>query len=193
MNISEIQKLAHAQAVKSGWWEGDPDIDEKIVLIHSELSEALEEYRNPERDIRQIYYSVGERDKGKMCNYDTICNALPTHKPCGFGVEIADALLRTLDVMEYLGTTYITGCTHKLYPELDWPPYIPIRIKLLHESVSRCPTMVPYLKYDLGKYSELCDCILYVAGDSRIDLERCITEKMAYNATRPHRHGGKRC
>lgn len=45
-----------------------------------------------------------------------------------------------------------------------------------------------------GVPSELADIIIRVfdlAGRYNIDLERAIDEKMAYNATRPARHGGK--
>ena len=47
MTISELCKMAHAQAAKSGFWEGGEkrNVGELIALIHSELSEALEALR----------------------------------------------------------------------------------------------------------------------------------------------------
>ena len=41
---------------------------------------------------------------------------------------------------------------------------------------------------------ELADCVIRIADMAEllgIDLEGCIQVKMAYNKTRPHRHGGK--
>ena len=36
----------HANAVAHGWWEEERPIPEMLCLIHSEVSEALEAYRN---------------------------------------------------------------------------------------------------------------------------------------------------
>lgn len=67
----------HENAINHGWWD-DPDrnIGELLALIHSEVSEALEAYR------------LGEMD--------TITH--DNGKPEGFWVEMADVLIRVLDM-----------------------------------------------------------------------------------------------
>ncbi|GAA4827829.1 hypothetical protein GCM10023310_00620 [Paenibacillus vulneris] len=105
-SITEMVKFAHQNAIDKGWYEEPRTFGEMIALMHSELSEALEDHRNG-YGYREIYYE-GE-------------------KPCGIPVELADTVIRIFDTCGHLG----------------------------------------------------------------IDLESAIRIKMAYNATRPKRHGGK--
>jgi len=60
---------------------------EYIALVHSELSEALEEYRN------------GNMDKG----YEDSVYYGPDGKPEGVGIELADAAIRIMDMCENYG------------------------------------------------------------------------------------------
>lgn len=46
MRIKEMQKKVHENAMLHGRWEGTRPIPAVLCLIHSEVSEALEAYRN---------------------------------------------------------------------------------------------------------------------------------------------------
>lgn len=109
MKLKELVDNAHAMSRSKGWYDGDDavrNVPEMLALIHSEVSEALEDYRT-----------------GAMLEDVTVHG-----KPCGFPSELADVVIRIGDLCGYLG----------------------------------------------------------------INLENAVATKMAYNATRPYRHGGKK-
>lgn len=122
-SINELVKEAHENAVNKGWWDKEPSLGEVIALIHSEASEALEDYRNG-HDPAEVWY---EEKSAFGMTFTRLEMADDTWKPCGIPSELADIVIRVFDACGHYG----------------------------------------------------------------IDLEQAITEKMAYNATRPQRHGGK--
>jgi NTP pyrophosphatase (non-canonical NTP hydrolase) len=46
MSINEMAEAVYDNAKKHGWWDTQRNIPELLCLIHSEVSEALEAYRN---------------------------------------------------------------------------------------------------------------------------------------------------
>ncbi len=122
MSLNELAQRCHAMSVEKGWYDKPREVPELLALLHSEISEALEDYRaghgvtetwyEPTSWWRRLWsWFLGKR-----------------RKPCGIPSELADIQIRLVDMCGYLG----------------------------------------------------------------IDLDAAVAEKMAYNAGRSYRHGGKR-
>ena len=49
--LNKFAQKVHKNAVKHGWWETKRELPEILMLVVSELSEALEEHRNGKPNI----------------------------------------------------------------------------------------------------------------------------------------------
>lgn len=99
MHISEISKQINDNAKAHGFWEENPNIAEKLMLVVSELSEALEaDRKNYFASVKKYQHACGtiDHNEGK----DAMFNL---HIKNSFEDEIADAVIRLFDLSFHLG------------------------------------------------------------------------------------------
>lgn len=84
---NSLTHICHRQSQEAGWWTNletgepiTPDVPEKLCLIHSEVSEALEGYRKDQWDDHLLGRKM-------------------------FEVELADAIIRIFDLAGAMGIT----------------------------------------------------------------------------------------
>lgn len=113
MDLSQIANECHATAAEKGWWAQPANFGEKLMLVVSELAEALEEWRNG-HEPNEIYYKNsnpcpcpfdcdGCHEGDEVCvrgNSDLDDNKFSL-KPEGVPIELADAIIRMFDMCGY--------------------------------------------------------------------------------------------
>ena len=83
--IRELQAEAYQTAVNKGWHDVPRSAGEAMLLMHSEISEACEEYRRG-RPVNEVYTLLGsEQVPGGP------------QKPEGVPTELADCVIRIMD------------------------------------------------------------------------------------------------
>jgi len=122
--IQALIDETYQTAKDRGWWEEEnPNIPEKLALIHSEVSEALEDYRNSRRVKEETGWELHElffcSDDGDITNQPWIADGAPlgtqsAYKPCGFPSELADVVIRVFDLAAHLNIDLLEALERKM-------------------------------------------------------------------------------
>ena len=175
MKIEDIRELcqeAHENAVRHGFWDEEHDIRHYLMLVITELAEAVQAYRKNKFADRDKYEKL-VMESG--CTEDT---AFLLRVKDTFEDEMADTCIRLMD---------LTG---------RFDVELPTDIKIIRtEGEDITVTLFKAIFFmQNAMYRDAGELVMYFIRLSEaigIDIEWHIRLKMAYNASRPYLHENK--
>lgn len=193
MNLASFSKDVHKNAVEHGWWEDERDFGSIVALCHSEISEALEEYRA----WRPMVYGDECEDLQRITDIAEV--SARGLKPEGIAVELADCVIR---IMDWFGK-------NRIDPEAEMAEGLRLSrlvfvkgtggdVATLFADLHLCLSMA-YKNWRNGHDSQnvnphmgLCVALIFEwAKKNNLDMEEILQLKHEYNKRREYRHGGK--
>lgn len=201
-NLNALRDEVFQINKENGWHEGERTYGELIALVHSEVSEALEDYRNG-KAVNEVWYEYKSKDFRPTsstnddkftCEYASRLSEYSGKeilgKPCGIPSELADIVIRILDICGLYGWDIEV----KHYRKVNiYPQKFLAHLASIHKSLSDSynddkdtftDPVITYLDVAIQEVEFICQ-------QAHIDLESIIHQKLEYNKTRGYKHGGK--
>ena len=179
LNLVEFSKEVFDNAKAHGWHDTNRHAAEIYTLIHSELSEALEEYR---------------------CNRGNVWYG-ENGKPEGIAIELLDAVIRMFDFMGSLGVTFTDDTIEKLADTIRMnkegerlhDDTFPVFLCHVHDCISKAYEDQLNFQSAIGHLLGACGLIFKWLQEENFDTEKYLLEKHEFNKSRSYKHGGKVC
>jgi hypothetical protein len=204
-NLSELAKTSHEVSRSKGWWDDGPKPDSTLItLMHSEVSEALEDFRMNHAPNESWLETTAEHGGVKYSIRDDVNGV----KPCGVPSELSDIIIR---IGDYFGGRGLDlEAAYKRTLDLEPIKGFEQGLARIHYALSMAwgssqeflSEGNPLLDNSInvnnmldGKTYWLAMAVRYTFDLAKIygiDLWHHIELKTEYNKTRAHRHGGKR-
>lgn len=179
LNLVKFTEEVYQNAKDHGWHDTKRHFAEVYTLIHSELSEALEEYRCARGN---VWYA----EDGK---------------PEGIAIEMLDAVIRIFDFMGSMGVAFTDDTIEKLADTIKMnkegdrlhdDPF-PVFLCEVHNCISMAYMDQLNFQSAIGHLLGACSLIFKWLQEEDFDTEKYLLEKHEYNKSRSYKHGGKVC
>lgn len=219
-DIPKLEKIAHdvhANAVDKGWWPltadgkadwGGRNVGEILILATSELSEALEVWRDGKNLVESWKGEKGKPEGFPIEMADFVIRVIETMIACKSKFQAAFKIAIGINAIEETHETIVYNDTSgKTLPNVgeelmsiscqivDAHSYIVlskqgIRYDLIWMQPDKVENVTAYKGFALP-LAKAVRMAFAQADRIGFDLWKAIEEKHAYNKTRPVRHGGK--
>ena len=174
VHIDDLAKEIHLTAKASGFWDEERNMGEMLMLIVSELAEALEEHR----DNKSLFYR----------NY--------LGKPEGIIIELADAAIRILDTVYSEWDTVRHGLI-RTHVKSEMKSQLSLGVKQnkytvgdnFAENLLRATAFVLRGEQNVMWLVAALVYLDRLAISLQADLWDAVDLKMEFNKTRPYKHG----
>ena len=175
MNLNELKIRAYEIACEHGWHEAEQSDETLLMLVITEIAEAVQADRKGRRADRQAF----EKNISLASAYDfflkgTVEDELAYIIICCLSMAGSRNLDLSMahDMME---------CLDELKPNITFPKVCYIIASLTTAEIA----LVSKISSVLAVVLKYCEC-------KGIDIEWFVEQKMRYNALRPYKHGGKK-
>ena len=181
--LNQLARDIRFDNASKGFDPTEGGVNRYILLAISELCEAQDEIRDG-HGINEIYYLHPE-DLHKTISKESN----EGWKPCGFSVEIADAIIRILDISgkfehDLENGEVVMAVDFEDAPIDDWLLGI---VNIISDTFNYDPTHNDFwyaLKQGIGTLFIFCE-------KHNIMIMDVVHEKLRYNRSRPPKHGRK--
>ena len=186
IDFNALRDRVYENACKHGWYDEMPTIQRELMLIVSEMSEAV----NADRKGKYADRSMFEK------NFDT-----PQTDPEGHWKFCYETFIK--DTVEYeIADTFLRLLSYSKHRDIDLPPsfFMGNCVETMHSFMLRevgFPEQLYTVVFTITQGEEYSiptalTRLIVLARINDIDLLWHIEQKMKYNEMRPYKHGGKK-
>lgn len=179
-----LQQRIHEIAKSKGFWDHSPNVGQLVMLIVSELGEALEAHRKGRFSQRYLNINV----LPFALDHPEYPKWFEKNVKDTFEDELADAYIRILDMAEGFKITATKGEIEYKNVDMDnvGDRLLDITAGLVYLRplfpwAASCPSLLAGVLYKL----------FHLSREFNFDIEMHIEMKLAYNQTRARLHGKK--
>lgn len=200
MNLQKMADEVYEVNKANGWFDEDRGYAADIALLHSEVSEAFEAYRDhgfedataPIQRRSDCPLSLWETTRGFELGVPQPKCSCPLPKPEGVGSELADVLIRLLDTAKRRGWDLERLQRGAYWTSASGDADFVTLIADMHGDITYVGQAEAESALARLRATTLYETLSKAAQVAGVDLEAEYTRKIAFNRTRGHRHGGKR-